>query len=89
MSYDLDPSECVPLPPFPPADPTDLEALVTLLELAALSLTNGPDSTFTEAQLLAEVRKVAGEFEFEERDLKIVLDNSGFLKKARGLFRLR
>ncbi|HEV2678135.1 MAG TPA: hypothetical protein VGV37_26645 [Aliidongia sp.] len=69
----------------------DLEAIVTLLEIAALSLTVTPESTFTIDELVEEARKFAGtEIDLSELDVKIVLKKSGFLIKIGGReYRLR
>lgn len=63
----------------------DLEAIVTLLEVAALSLTTEPGKTFTLEQLVAEAREIAGE-EVSLRDIKIVLEKgkTSFLKHVGG-----
>lgn len=72
------------------AHPTDLEAIVTLMEVAALSLTTEPDATFTYEELVREVRELGGEeVTIEERDIQIVLKKAGFLKKVAGELRLR
>jgi hypothetical protein len=85
MSYDVESGERVCMPSVPSADPRDLEALVMLLELAALYLTDSPDSTFTATQLLDEARKIAGEdLAFDENDMRIALANAGFLKRETG-----
>ena len=68
----------------------DLEAIVTLLEVAALSLTTEPDATFTFDKLLSEARELGGdEITIEERDVKIVLAKARFVEKVAGGFRLR
>lgn len=72
------------------AHPKDLEAIVTLLEVAALSLTPEPDATFTYRELLDEARELCGdEVDLEERDVKIVLEKASFLRKAGGEYRLK
>lgn len=71
-------------------NPRDLEAIVTLLEVAALSLTTEPDATFTLEQLIREARDLGGdEISIEERDVRIVLEKANFLEKVAGEFRLR
>ena len=68
-----------------PAHPTDLEAIVTLLELAAISLTPEPDTLFTFEELMAEVHAIGGdEIVIDERDARIVLNNAHFLGKRAG-----
>jgi hypothetical protein len=92
MSYDLDTtSDRLSTPNIVPADRRDLEAIVTLLELAAISLTATPDSTFTSEELIEEARRYGGyEIELDEGDIKIVLGKAGFLKKmGAGRFRLK
>jgi hypothetical protein len=91
MSYDLDlvPTGILPVPTISPANPRDLEAIMTLLELAAISLTEGPDSSFTSEELLNRARELGGsEVQIIETDVKIVLGKAGFLKKEGGRFRL-
>jgi hypothetical protein len=92
ISYDLDlvPSGVSPAPIITPSDPRDLEAIMTLLELAAISLTEDPDSSFTMQQLLERARELGGsEVRVDENDIKIVLGKAGFLKKEGGRFRLK
>jgi hypothetical protein len=91
MSHDTEPGEVVRIPSWTPADPRDLEALTTLLELAAIFLTEDPSSTFTAEQLVAEARDIAGdEVKFDENDLRIVLGTAGFLERLDGdFFRLK
>jgi hypothetical protein len=61
----------------------DLEALVTLLEVAALSLTVNQETTFTIGELLKEARELGGPgITIEAEDVKIVLKKASFLKKA-------
>lgn len=61
----------------------DLEAIVTLLELAALTLTPSLGATFTRSELFREAREIGGdEIELEESDLKNVLGKAGFLKNV-------
>lgn len=89
MSYDL---EIAPNHLPPKASPNrslsshgiDLEAIVTLLELAALSLTHKPGDTFDFGRLLSEARDIGGEeIEINETDVEIVLDKATFLKKEK------
>lgn len=86
MSYDYDVAEQAPAAsPITPSSPRDLEAIVVLLELAAIYLTHGPDSTFAAEQLLAEARSIGGEeIPLEETDVQIVLGKAGFLRKVPG-----
>ena len=68
---------------------TDLEAIVTLLELAAITLTTDPASRFTYDELLTEARRYGGdEIVLDERDVKIVLPHMRYIKRERGLYRL-
>jgi hypothetical protein len=65
--------------------PKDLEAIVTLLEIAALSLTTEPDATFTVDRLIDEARKLGGdETDLDDQDAKIVLSKASFVKKVAG-----
>lgn len=92
MSYDFETTERgLSLPTFAPVDPKDLEALVMLLELAAIHLTKEPDTSFTEAEMIAEARNIAGdELVFDENDMRIVLGNVRFLKReGRGRYRIK
>ena len=92
MSYDFDSigDQSPPTPYIETSDRRDLEAIVTLLELAAICLTTGPNVTFTKAQLLAEARRLAGEdIELDESDVNIVLGKAGFLKKIGGKLRMK
>lgn len=86
MSYDLEVAErSVRLPPIPRAEPRDLEAIVMLLELAAIYLTQGPESTFTARELIDEARVIGGDgLQLDEADVKIVLGKAGFLRKNHG-----
>ena len=92
MSYDLDlvPSGTSPAPNITPSDPRDLEVIMTVLELAAISLTEDPDSSFTMEQLLEKARELTGSaVRIDQNDIKIVLEKAGFLKKDGGRFRLK
>lgn len=92
VSYDFD-AVSDPTPPtthFERSDRRDLEAIVTLLELAAICLTTGPDSTFTRKQLIAEARRIGGDgIDLDESDVNIVLGKPGFLKKVAGKLRMK
>lgn len=92
MSYDFDAvtDRSPPTPHYEPSDRRDLEAIVTLLELAAICLTTGPDSTFTKKQLIDEARRIGGDgIELDESDVSIVLGKPGFLKKVGGKLRMK
>ena len=93
MSYDLDlvPSGISHAPIVTPSDPKDLEVIMTVLELAAISLTDNPDSTFSMEQLLEKARELGGSaVRVDENDIRIVLAKAGFLKKeGGGRFRLK
>lgn len=72
------------------ASPKDLGVIVTLLEVAALSLTTGPGATFTFDQLVREARKIGGkDVNLEERDIRIVLQKATFVKKVGSEYRLK
>ncbi len=61
----------------------DLETIITMLEVAALSLTKQPGATFTEKDLIAAARAFAGrDIDIQEGDVKIVLQKQGFLKRV-------
>lgn len=92
MSYDLDAKleASPPTPYIPTSDRRDLEAIVTLLELAAICLTTGPDATFTKKQLITEARRLGGgDIELDENDVNLVLGKPGFLKKIDGKLRMK
>jgi hypothetical protein len=73
-----------------PVASKDLEALVTLLEVAALSLSDNPESTFSRDELIQEARLMAGtEFEIDERDARIVLEKATFVRGSKNELRLR
>ena len=92
MSYDFETttSQSPPTPHIETSDRRDLEAIVTLLELAAIYLTTGPDSTFTKRQLIDEARRIGGDdVDLDESDVNIVLGKAGFLRKIGGKLRLK
>ena len=62
-----------------------LEAIITLLELAALSLTTAPGATFTIEQLIEEARDIVGN-DISLRDVNIVLKKgkTAFLQHVAG-----
>jgi len=73
-----------------PKSPKDLGVIVTLLELAALSLTTEPGAMFTLDELIREAREYAGGvIQLDERDIRIVLNKRSFLEKVGHEFRLR
>jgi hypothetical protein len=64
------------------ASPTDLGVIVTLLEVAALSLTPKHGATFSFEQLIGEARELGGEqLDLNEKDVKTVLKKARFVKK--------
>lgn len=68
----------------------DLEAIVTLLEVAALSLTTEEGATFTRDRLIAEARDIGGpEIDLRDEDIDIVLTKQSFLIKVGRELRLR
>lgn len=70
--------------------PKDLGVIVTLLEVAALSLTTEPGATFSLERLIAEARKLAGKnLDLDERDIKIVLKKATFVEKIGKELRLK
>lgn len=71
-----------------PTSPKDLGALVTMLEVAALSLTTELGKTFTLEQLIQEARNIGG-LDFDERDVGIVLKKQSFLTKSGGEYILK
>lgn len=65
--------------------PHDLEMIVTALQLGAIYLTDKPGTLFTFKQLYDQAREICGaEFDLDEKDVKIVLSTSSFLKKEKG-----
>jgi len=61
----------------------DLEVIVTLLEVAALSLSPKEGTKFSLDQLLSEARELGGDdVKLDERDVKTVLGKARFVKKA-------
>jgi hypothetical protein len=92
VPYDFETgTDRIPTPPIVAADRRDLEAIVSLLELAAICLTDTPASDFTAEELIAEARRIGGpEIELDEGDVRIVLAAGGLLKKApKGRLRLK
>ena len=79
--YDQDPNGRLRLS-NEPVPSKDLEALVTLLEVAALSLTTSQDTTFTYEELFNEAREYAGDqFDLDKKDVNIILEKASFIKK--------
>lgn len=99
VSYDLEiaanvASDVIPTkvsaPRSVPLHGTDLEAIVTLLELAAISLTKSPNVRFSADELYEEACQIGGdEIELDKRDVDIVLDKASFLKKERQKYQLK
>jgi hypothetical protein len=72
------------------ASSRDLETIITLLEIAALSLTTEEGATFTRDRLIAEAREIGGpEIDLRDEDVDIVLKKQGFLTKVGKELRLR
>jgi hypothetical protein len=67
--------------------PDDLERILIALELAALSLTSSPESSFTEQELLAELR--SWDEEIDEHDAKLVLKRSSSVRRIGNKYQLR
>jgi len=66
-----------------PAQARDLETIITVLEVAALSLTTHPGATFTRDRLIEEARKIAGsDLDLQEEDIDIVLTKQSFLRRS-------
>ena len=73
-----------------PIPAKDLEALMTLLEVAAISLTTSPEATFALEELVDEARILGGEgIVIDIRDVENVLGKVSFLEKFAGRMRLR
>jgi hypothetical protein len=92
MSYDFDglPDRSAPMVTTPIPHPSDLESIVTLLEIAAITLTTKPGDTFTRGQLLAQARVVGGSDAcIEDRDVAIVLPGMRCLVKVGASYRLK
>lgn len=70
--------------------PRDLETILTILEIAAMSLTKAPGATFTPKELIRQAKEIGGEeIDLREDDIKIVLQKQGFLKQVGTELRLR
>jgi hypothetical protein len=86
MSYDIEPGwELSPCAAEPPADGSDLEVIVTMLELAAIYLTNTPGDQFTFDELLDKANSIDPEhITIADRDARIVLPGLEYVKKLKG-----
>ncbi len=63
-----------PLHTSAPLNPRDLEAIVTMLEVAGLTLTETPGQTFTREALFREANALIGpKVRIDESDMAIVL----------------
>jgi hypothetical protein len=94
MSYDFEDGDdrSAPVVTDYKPQPHDLETIVTLLELAAIFLTNAPGDQFTYQQLIAQARDLAGnDFVLEDVDAEIVFNNLGkvFQKEANQHYSLK
>jgi hypothetical protein len=70
--------------------PRDLETIITLLEVAALSLTTEEGATFSREELIREAKLTGGpEIDLRDEDIDIVLQKQGFLVKVGKELRLR
>ena len=84
-------------PDWAPSSPTlvrcgrrDQQGIVMSLHVAAITLTDGPGSTFTADELIARALELAGdEVEIRGADIETVLGKTGFLKKTGGRYRLK
>lgn len=66
-----------------PVQSRDLETIVTVLEVAALSLTTHSGATFSRDKLISEARRMAGDdLDLQEEDVDIVLQKQSFLKRV-------
>jgi hypothetical protein len=73
-----------------PQSGKDLGVIVTLIEIAALSLTTAPGTTFTLERLMREAREIGGDdVDLDEEDVRIVLKKATFMKKVGREFRLK
>ena len=69
----------------PTADPRDLETIVSLMELAAISLTTMTNTTFTKDELFREAQAYGGaEVPLHRVDFDIVLSHAKFIRPVRG-----
>lgn len=72
------------------ASSRDLETIITLLEVAALSLTTEEGATFTREKLIQEAKEIGGsEIDLRDEDIEIVLKKQGFLVRVGRELRLR
>ncbi len=74
-----------------PADGRDLENIVTLMELAAIELTTGPEATFSADVLYTMAQQYGGPtITLRRVDFDIVRDHASFLEQtAQGRWRLK
>jgi hypothetical protein len=70
-----------------PESPKDLGVIVTLSEVAALSLTTHDGKVFTTNDLLREASEI-GNRKIAKKDFEIVAPHLSFLKKVRGGWKL-
>ena len=87
MSYDFEgcKDKSPPMRNHIPMQGNDLEAIVMLLELAAIYLTDSPDTEFTEEQLIAQAKEIGGKgIVLKDNDARIVLSGMKFIKKVKG-----
>jgi|FreactTroBogLake_1042271.scaffolds.fasta_scaffold144684_1 hypothetical protein len=70
-----------------PNSPKDLGVIVTLVEVAALSLTTHDGKVFSTDDLIREAAEI-GHRRIAKRDFEIVAPYLSFLKKVRGGWRL-
>ena len=70
-----------------PESPKDLGFIVTLSEVAALTLTTHDGKVFTTDDLLREAEEI-GNRKIAKKDFEIVAPHLSFLKKVRGGWRL-
>lgn len=68
----------------------DLETIVTCMEIAALTLTDEPDRTFTFDRFMEEITAFAGdEIIIDKRDVEIVIGMGGVVKRVGRELRLK
>lgn len=99
MAYDFDENPdahavSAPRKDEPKADPKDkvsprdLEAIVTMMDIAALCLTDEAGATFTFEQMFAQMNELSG-LQFEERDVRTVLATYPMIAKQGSQLSLR
>ena len=76
---------------MPPAHPTDLEAITLLLEIGGIILTTGPDSRFSEDDLIRKAQELgAPDCSPDAEDARNVLSHMHVFKRCPdGMLRLR